>query len=66
VDGGAHVSRCVDGVGIVADGSANGSVGADGVGTVVDRGAAHARARAFAAADVASGFACLPDRSPPA
>jgi hypothetical protein len=48
------------------DGSANGSVGADGVGAVADGGAAHARARTFAAADVASSFARLPDRSPPA
>jgi hypothetical protein len=66
VDGGARVSGCADGVGIVADGSTNGSVGADGVGAVADGGAAHARARAFAAADVASSFARLPDRSPPA
>ena len=42
------------------------SVGADGVGAVADGGAAHARACAFAAADVTSGFARLPDCSPPA
>jgi len=38
----------------------------DGVGAVVDRGTAHTWARAFAAADVTSGFARLPDRLPPA
>ena len=68
MDGGTCVSGCTDGVGmvgIVVDGGA--SVGAsDGVGTVADGGAAHVRACAFAAADVASGFARLPDRSPPA
>ena len=48
------------------DGAASISGGADGVGAVADGGMAHARARAFAAADVASGFARLPDRSPPA
>jgi hypothetical protein len=66
MDGGACVSRCMDGVGIVADGGANGSVGTDGVGAVVDGGAAHAWAHAFTVADIASGFACLPDRLPPA
>ena len=67
-DGGTHVSGCADGVGmvgIVMDGGM--SVGAsDRVGTVADRGTAHTRAHAFAAADVASGFARLPDRLPPA
>ena len=71
-DGGTRVSGCTDGVGAVADGGADG-VGAvvdgggsaDGVGTVAEGGMAHTRARAFAAADVTSGFAHLPDRSPP-
>jgi len=60
------VSGCADGVGIVADGGTSISVGMDGVGTVADGGAAHAWARAFAVADIASSFACLPDHSPPA
>ncbi len=60
------ISRCMDGVGIVADGGTSVSVGVDGVGAVADGGAAHAWARAFTAADIASGFARLPDRSPPA
>ena len=47
-----------------ADGGTHVSVGMDGVGAVADRGAAHAQACAFAVADVASGFACLPDRLP--
>ncbi len=52
-------------VGIVTDGGV--SVGAsDGVGTVADGGTAYAQAHAFTVADVASGFACLPDCSPPA
>ena len=65
-DGAASISGGADGVGAVADGAARISGGADGVGAVADGGTAHARARAFAAADVASGFARLPDRSPPA
>ncbi len=60
------VSRCMDGVGIVTDGGASVSVGVDGVGAVADGGAAHARAHTFTVADVASGFACLPDCLPPA
>jgi hypothetical protein len=60
------VSGCADGVCIVTDGGACVSVGADGVGAVADGGTAYARARAFATADVASGFARLPDCSPPA
>ncbi len=67
-DGGTRISRCVDGVGmvgIVVDGGT--SVGAsDGVGTVADGGMAHTRAHTFAAADVTSGFARLPNCSPPA
>jgi hypothetical protein len=68
-DGGTHISRCTDGVGmvgIVADRGASVCGASDGVGTVVDGGMAHVRARAFAVADVASGFACLSDCSPPA
>jgi hypothetical protein len=53
-------------VGIVADGGTSVCGASDGVGAIADGGMAHARARAFAAADVASGFARLPDRSPPA
>jgi len=62
------ISRCTDGVGIVGivtDGGASICGAPDGVGTVVDGGMAHAWARTFAVADVASGFARLPDRSPP-
>jgi hypothetical protein len=66
VDGATSISGGADGVGAVADGAMRISGGVDGVGTVADRGTAHAQARAFAAADVASGFACLPDRLPPA
>jgi len=69
MDGGTHISGCVDGVGmvgIVADGGASICGASDGVGAVADGGMAHMRARAFAAADVASGFARLPDCSPPA
>ena len=66
-DRGTHISGCADGVGmvgIVTDGGT--SVGAlDGVGTVADGGTAYAQAHAFTVADVASGFACLPDRLPP-
>ena len=51
-------------MGIVADGGASVSVGMDGVGAVADGGAAHVQARAFTAADIASGFARLPDHSP--
>ncbi len=58
------ISGCTDGVGIVVDGGASVSVGVDGVGTIVDGGAAHMWAHAFTVADVASGFACLPDCSP--
>jgi hypothetical protein len=64
-DGGAHISGCMDGVGAVMDGAASISGGEDGVGTVVDGGTAHTWAHTFAAADVTSGFACLPDCSPP-
>ena len=68
-DGGTRVSGFVDGVGIVgivADGGASICGASDGVGAVAHGGMAHAWARAFTAADVASGFAHLPDRSPPA
>jgi hypothetical protein len=65
-DGAASISGGADGVGAVVDGAARISGGADGVGAVADGGMAHARAHAFTAADVASGFACLPDHSPPA
>ena len=65
-DGAVSISGCTDGVGTVANGATRISGGTDGVGTVADRDMAHAQARAFAAADVASGFACLPDCSPPA
>ena len=53
-------------VGIVADGGASVCGALDGVGTIADGGMAHAQAHTFAVADVASGFARLPDRSPPA
>ena len=66
VDGAVSISGGADGVGTVVDRAMRISGGADGVGTVVDRGTAHAWACAFTAADVASGFACLPDHSPPA
>ncbi len=68
MDGGTHISGCTDRVGmvgIVVDGGVSVCRASDGVGTVADRGVAHAWACAFAAADVASGFACLPDHSPP-
>jgi hypothetical protein len=68
-DGGTRVSGCaneVGMVGIVTDGGVSICGASDGVGAVVDGGMAHTWARAFAAADVASGFARLPDRSPPA
>jgi hypothetical protein len=60
------ISGCTDGVCIVADGGMGVSVGMDGVGAVADRGTAHAQACTFAVADIASGFAHLPDCSPPA
>ena len=68
MDGGtpSRISRRADGGGAIADGATSISGHADGVGAVADGGIAHARACAFAAADVASGFARLPDRSPPA
>jgi len=53
-------------VGIVTDGGASVCRASDGVGTVAHGGMAHMQARAFAVADVALGFARLPDRSPPA
>ncbi len=58
------ISGCVDGVGIVVDGGVSISVGMDGVGAVADRGTAHAWAHTFAVADIASGFAHLPDHLP--
>jgi len=64
MDGGAHISRCMDRVGAVADRAVSISGGVDGVGTIVDGGMAHAWAHAFAAADVTSSFAHLPDCSP--
>ena len=51
-------------MGAVADGAMRISGGMDRVGAVVDRGTAHVQACAFTAADVASGFARLPDHSP--
>ena len=68
-DGGTHVSRCADRVGmvgIVTDGGTSVCRALDGVGAVADGGMAHVWACTFAAADVASGFACLPNRLPPA
>ena len=52
------------GVGAVVDGAVSISGSADDVGAVADGGMTHARACAFSAADVASGFARLPDHSP--
>jgi hypothetical protein len=60
------ISGCTDGVCIVADRGVGISVGADGVGAVVDRETIHTRACTFTVADIASGFAHLPDHSPPA
>jgi hypothetical protein len=68
MDGESRISGCADGVGmvgIVADGGASIFGALDGLGTVADGGIAHMQARAFAAADVTSGFAHLPDRLPP-
>jgi len=65
-DGAASISGGTDRVGAVVDGATRISGGTDGVGAVADGGMAHMQAHAFAAADVASGFACLPDCSPPA
>ena len=68
MDRGTHVSRCMNGVGmvgIVTDGGTSICGALDGVGAVVDRGMAHMWACAFTAADIASGFAHLPDCSPP-
>ena len=67
-DGGTRISRCMDGVGmvgIVTDGGTSVCRALDGVGAFADGGMAHAWACAFAAADVASGFACLPNCLPP-
>jgi hypothetical protein len=65
MDGGARFSGCMAGVGTVVDGATSISGSADKVGTVADGGTTYVQARAFAAADVASGFARLPDCSPP-
>ena len=68
-DRGTHVSGCVDGVGmvgIVTDGGVSICRASDGVGAIADGRMAHAWACAFTVADIASGFARLPDHSPPA
>ena len=42
MDGGTHISRCMDGGGIVIDGGASILGGIDRVGAIIDRGAAQA------------------------
>ena len=53
-------------VGIVMDRGMSICRASDGMGAIADGRMAHACARAFTVADIASGFARLPDHSPPA